>query len=69
MSVIGKLIRRGVDFFDCRNNKQNKVPLKREGVDPEKVQGGDEIVWAQGDSYVPFTRQDWANLSAGKAKL
>lgn len=51
------------------NNKQNKVPLKREGVDPDKVEKGDQIVWVKGNTYVPFTRQDWDSLSAGKAKL
>lgn len=55
------------------NNKQNKVPLKAEGVDPAKVQGGDEVVWisghGKGETYVPFTTQDWDDLHTGKAKL
>ncbi|KAJ9151950.1 Fatty acid transporter [Pleurostoma richardsiae] len=55
------------------NNKQNKVPLKQEGVDPAKVQNGDEIYWVEsfgkGASYVPFTKKDWDNLCIGRARL
>lgn len=55
------------------NNKQNKQPLKAEGVDPDKVKAGDEIWWIEnggkGSKYVPFTREDWAALGVGKAKL
>lgn len=55
------------------NNKQNKVPLKNEGVDPSKIQGGDQLLWIEkhgkGSTYVPFTQDDWDNLGMGKAKL
>jgi hypothetical protein len=56
------------------NNKQNKVPLKREGVHPDAVgRSGDALLWVEGGgkgkTYVPFTRQDWDDLHAGKAKL
>ncbi|KXH48524.1 AMP-binding enzyme [Colletotrichum nymphaeae SA-01] len=55
------------------NNKQNKVPLKNEGVDPSKIQGGDQLLWIEkhgkGSTYVPFTQDDWNNLGMGKAKL
>ena len=54
------------------NNKQNKVPLKNEGVDPEKVKKGDDILWVgktNAVTYVPFTREDWNDLHVGKAKL
>ncbi|KAL1880138.1 hypothetical protein Daus18300_001501 [Diaporthe australafricana] len=51
------------------NHKQNKVPLKAEGVDPDKVSSGDAIYWARGDTYVPFTRADWEGLSQGRARL
>ena len=55
------------------NNKQNKVPLKNEGVDPDKVADGDAIFWidghGKGGTYVPFTRNDWESLHAGKARL
>ncbi|KZL71931.1 AMP-binding enzyme [Colletotrichum tofieldiae] len=55
------------------NNKQNKAPLKNEGVDPSKVQGGDQILWIEkhgkGNTYVPFTQDDWNSLNIGRAKL
>ena len=53
------------------NNKQNKVPLREEGVDPAKVYKGDEIVWAEagGKTYQPFTESHWDNLISGKARL
>jgi len=55
------------------NNKQNKIPLKQEGVDPKKTGGGDSLYWiskhGKGDTYVPFTVEDWHALGAEKAKL
>ena len=59
------------------NNKQNKVPLRAEGVDPAlrgtKVDGGkdDEILWMppKASKYLPFTEKDWNNLVVGQAKL
>ncbi|KUI61101.1 Isopenicillin N epimerase component 1 [Cytospora mali] len=54
------------------NHKQNKVPLKTEGVDPDKVSNGDEVLWikdGKADVYVPFTREDWKGLTTGRAKL
>ncbi|POS74399.1 fatty acid transporter protein [Diaporthe helianthi] len=51
------------------NHKQNKVPLKAEGVDPDKISSGDAIYWASGETYVPFTRTDWEGLSQGRARL
>ncbi|GAB1309860.1 Isopenicillin N epimerase component 1 [Madurella fahalii] len=55
------------------NNKQNKIPLKREGVHPDKVTPGDKVFWIErhgkGTTYIPFTRQDWEDLHVGKAKL
>lgn len=51
------------------NHKQNKVPLKAEGVDPDKISSGDAIYWARGETYVPFTRADWEGLSQGRARL
>ena len=54
------------------NNKQNKVPLKKEGVHPDKVKG-DRLMWidshGKGATYIPFTRQDWDDLNLGKARL
>ncbi|KAI0400121.1 fatty acid transporter protein [Xylaria palmicola] len=49
-------------------NKQQKHSLRVEGVDPAKV-GGDELYWLQGNTYVPFTTEDWDRMSAGQIKL
>lgn len=58
------------------NNKQNKVPLKKEGVDLKKVAEGeagkdDVVMWVPpgGDQYVPFRESDWNNIVGGKARL
>ncbi|KAK3987654.1 Isopenicillin N epimerase component 1 [Cladorrhinum sp. PSN332] len=55
------------------NNKQNKLPLKQEGVHPEKVGPTDKVFWIEkhgkGTTYILFTRQDWEDLHVGKAKL
>lgn len=56
------------------NNKQNKVPLRQEGVDPDKVEkSGEKVLWieglAKGHNYVEFKREDWEKLSGGKAML
>ena len=63
--------------MNTHNNKQNKVQLRQEGVDPSllgtKVQGGgqDDIYWIPSGSnaYTPFQQKDWAALSTGSAKL
>ncbi|KAK4248970.1 Isopenicillin N epimerase component 1 [Corynascus novoguineensis] len=59
--------------FSTHNNKQNKLPLKHAGVDPDKMATGDKLFWIEGHgkgaTYIPFTRRDWAKLQAGKAKL
>jgi hypothetical protein len=53
------------------NNKQNKVPLREEGVDPDKVKASDEIGWvtAGDNAYKPFTKASWDELNAGNARL
>ncbi len=59
------------------NHKQNKVPLRKEGVDPKLVgtemkEGKDDVLlWAppKGDSYVPFTEKDWERLERKEARL
>lgn len=58
------------------NNKQSKVQLRREGVDPDKIAHGDGgredvLYWVPpgGDSYVPFGRQEWESLLSGRTKL
>ena len=55
------------------NNKQNKVPLREEGVDFDKMKGGDRVLWVErrgaGDRYVEFGRKDWEDLKGGRARL
>lgn len=58
------------------NNKQNKVQLRREGVDPEKIVNGeagsaDIVFWLppNSDTYKPFGKAEWDSLVAGKARL
>ncbi|KAJ9213165.1 hypothetical protein DTO166G4_5158 [Paecilomyces variotii] len=59
------------------NNKQNKGPLREEGVDPAKtgsrVSDGkmDRLLWLTpgNDRYVDFGKEQWDGLVAGKAKL
>lgn len=59
--------------YSTGTHKQNKVPLKTEGVDPDKVSNSDAIYWIErggkGDTYVPFTGEDWKMIQAGKARL
>ncbi|KAI0203665.1 fatty acid transporter [Astrocystis sublimbata] len=54
------------------NNKQDKVPLKKSGIDPAQM-NGDTLSWisdnGKGDEYVPFTTKDFDSLHAGRAKL
>ena len=63
------------------NNKQTKVALRAEGVDPglkgTKVQDGDgdEMFWlnsgtnTRGEGYVRFGAEDWRSLVGGRARL
>lgn len=59
------------------NNKQNKVALRAEGIDPSKKGskvmggGGDENYWMspKSDKYVRFEDKDWRNLVGGTARL
>jgi hypothetical protein len=55
------------------NNKQNKGPLREEGVDFEKMKGGDRVLWVErrgkGDKYVEFRREDWEGLKGGGVRL
>ncbi|KAI1088988.1 fatty acid transporter [Rostrohypoxylon terebratum] len=65
-------IRRIAARSATHNNKQDKVPLKRAGVDPAQT-GPDPVFWvadhAKGDVYIPFTQSDWDALKNGRAKL
>ncbi|KAI0872426.1 fatty acid transporter [Hypoxylon argillaceum] len=54
------------------NNKQDKVPLKKAGIDPAQM-NGDLLFWipdiGKGDEYVAFTSQEFESLHGGRAKL
>ena len=59
------------------NHKQNKVPLRKEGVDPglvgsEAPEGkGDRFYWLcpKRKMYVPFGKGEWDGLSRGEVRL
>ena len=59
------------------NNKQDKVRLRDEGVDPGKRGSrvpngeGDRVYWLpeKGSGYVPFEGRDWEGISGGRVKL
>lgn len=59
------------------NHKQNKVPLRDEGVDPAKlgskaVEGqNDRLYWLPPgeEGYIEFGQRDWTRLAGGEAKL
>jgi hypothetical protein len=63
--------------LSSHNNKQDKVKLRDEGIDPArrgtKVPNGekDQIYWlpAKGTEYVPFKEEDWKKINNGQAKL
>jgi hypothetical protein len=59
------------EMTPIHNNKQNKVPLREEGVDPKKVKNGDYLHWtfAGTETYHPFTHDHWEDLHLGKARL
>jgi len=61
------------EMTPIHNNKQNKVPLREEGVDPEKVKADDTVLWVdekgRGHTYVEFKRDHWEDLKLGKAQL
>lgn len=53
------------------NNKQNKVPLREEGVDMNKVKNGDRFFWRipGAETYVEFVKSDWEKIVNGRARL
>ena len=67
----------GIGDLSSHNNKLDKVKLRTEGVDPEKlgsiVPGGqDDVVWwlPPGETkYVEFRKTDWKRIEGGSAKL
>ena len=59
------------------NHKQNKVGLRKEGVDLdllgqfEEGGGEDVILWLKPgqDGYVEFGKGDWEGIKGGRARL
>ncbi|KAA8643340.1 hypothetical protein EYZ11_000912 [Aspergillus tanneri] len=54
------------------NLKQNKVPLRDEGVDPQKIaKSEDQLYWLPPgeESYRPFGGEEWEDLNRGRARL
>lgn len=54
------------------NNKQDKAPLRKAGIDPDAMEGS-TVLWisdhGKGDDYVPFTQAELDSLRGGQAKL
>ena len=48
--------------------KQEKVRPRSEGVDPANVQS-DQLYVLRGDRYIAFTKLDWDDLVATRARL
>jgi acyl-CoA synthetase (AMP-forming)/AMP-acid ligase II len=50
--------------------KHQKVALRNEGVDPDKI-GNDEVFWLQpgAERYEKFSKKDWQRICDGSAKL
>ncbi|CAD6444486.1 231988e4-728c-4915-b0b4-114580479c27 [Sclerotinia trifoliorum] len=61
------------EMVPIHNNKQNKTPLREQGVEHEKVKEEDKLLWIEekgkGNTYVEFHRDHWTDLELGKARL
>ncbi|KAB8294976.1 hypothetical protein EYC80_006927 [Monilinia laxa] len=61
------------EMVPIHNNKQNKTPLREQGVEHDKVKSDDKLLWIEekgkGNTYVEFHRDHWADLELGKARL
>ncbi|KAF2454317.1 putative long-chain fatty acid transporter [Lineolata rhizophorae] len=61
------------DMAATGTNKQQKVALRNEGVDPEKVSRkegkGDRLFWLKRDRYEPFGKREWEEIVVGRVKL
>jgi acyl-CoA synthetase (AMP-forming)/AMP-acid ligase II len=70
-SAVPVFLRLRSGMSHTHNNKQNKVPLREEGVDPGKVKGDDKILWCKGKEpgYVAFTPEDWERINRLQVKL
>lgn len=48
--------------------KQVKVTLRNEGVDPSNVNTA-HVFWLRDGKYVPFGVKDWESLQSGRSRL
>ena len=51
------------------NNKQQKVGLRTEGVDPEKVGAEDRLFWLRGAAYEDYGLGEWERIRKGEVRL
>lgn len=59
------------------NHKQNKVPLRKEGVDPEMIGKEDKVgiddvfLWLRpgAETYEAFSKKEWQDLADGRVRL
>lgn len=49
--------------------KQQKVEFRNQGIDLTKVPESDPIFYLKGNTYVPFTLEEFAKIDVGKMKL
>ncbi|TQV90772.1 long-chain fatty acid transporter [Cordyceps javanica] len=51
--------------------KQQKVALRKAGVNPVGESGEDDVIlyWLKGGTYVPFGKAEWQRMQGGKVKL
>ena len=71
--AVPQFIRIVKEMTPIHNNKQNKVPLREEGVDPAKVNPSDRVLWitekGKGNTYTDFHPDHWEDLKLGRAQL
>jgi hypothetical protein len=51
------------------SHKQDKVVLRKEGVDPANVVNGDRLFVLRGDEYAALGSKEWSEIVAGRTRL
>ncbi|KAI9247630.1 hypothetical protein BY458DRAFT_560336 [Sporodiniella umbellata] len=49
--------------------KQQKVEFRNQGIEVMKIPKEDSVYWNKGDTFVPFTIEDYNRINEGQAKL
>ena len=59
------------EMHGTHNHKQNKVPLREQGIEPNKISSGDRMLWLPPDSdrYVEFGKGNWGGITSKQARL